>query len=114
LADFRALDGRFGTFHGVWAAASLIHVGPDELSPLLDRIADVLEEGGYLLAIVREGQGIRVLWPVVGGQELKRVLYLHRAQDLTAATPKLAYRCDLPLPAEQIEQGWRAHLLALA
>ena len=113
LADFRALDGRFGTFHGVWAAGSLIHIRPDELLPLLDRIADVLEAGGYLLAIVREGQGTRVLWPVVDGQKLKRVIYLHRAQDLASATLKLVYRHELQLPAEQIDQGWRAHLLAL-
>ena len=113
LADFRALDRRFGTFHGVWAAASLIHIRPDELSPLLERIADVLEPGGYLLAIVREGQGTRVLWPEVAGQKLKRVLYLYQAQDLAIATPRLAYCQELQLPPEQIDQGWRAHVLAL-
>lgn len=114
VADFRALDLRHGTFHGVWAAASLIHIGPDELPPLMERIADVLEAGGYLLAIVREGQGTRVIWPVVDGQKLKRVLYLHRAGDLASATSKLAYCCELQLPAGQIDEGWRAHLLALA
>jgi SAM-dependent methyltransferase len=114
LADFRGLDGRFGTFHGVWAAGSLIHIRPDELSPLLGRIADVLEAGGIMLAIVREGEGTRVLWPEVDGQKLKRVLYLHRAQDLALTTPKLAYLRDLQLPEEQTEQGWRAHLLARA
>ena len=113
LADFRELDRRFGTFDGVFAAASLIHIRPEELPDVLGRIADVLREGGCLLAILRAGQGSLVRWPVVNGQKLRRVLYLHRAQDLAAATPKLAYSRELHLPADQVAEGWRAHLLAL-
>jgi SAM-dependent methyltransferase len=91
VLDFRQLDDRFGTFDGVFACASLIHVCPAELPGVLARIANVLEPGGHLLALVRDGQGVRETWPVVEGVKLRRTVYRYRRADLEAACSCLAF-----------------------
>src|SRR4030042_5121181 len=45
-SDFRQLDGRFGTFDGVFASASLIHLTPEELFAVSGRVADVIKDPG--------------------------------------------------------------------
>jgi 2-polyprenyl-3-methyl-5-hydroxy-6-metoxy-1,4-benzoquinol methylase len=113
VADFFGLDARFGRFHGVFAAASLIHVPPARLPDVMARIAGVLEDEGLLLAIVLEGEGLRERWPVVKGRKLKRTLYLYRREDLAAATADLVSCGELPLADELVLEGWRAQLLGL-
>ena len=114
VADFRDLDTRFGKFHGVFAAASIIHVSPDELPQAMGRIADVLEDGGHLLAIVQDGKGVRESWPVVAGRKIKRTVYLYRLDDLASAAADLAPCGELHLADELIQQHWRAHLFGLS
>ena len=65
VLDFRQLDQRFGQFDGVFAAGSLIHIRPEEMPDVMHRIAAVLCEDGYLMAIVQDGEGLGravVLW----------------------------------------------------
>jgi SAM-dependent methyltransferase len=104
VLDFRQLDDRFGAFDGVFASASLIHVSPEELSGVLWRIASVLKPGGYLLAIVRAGDGMRETWPIVEGQVLRRVIYRYRREHLEAACSGLAYVRDGYLDRDQLER----------
>jgi ubiquinone/menaquinone biosynthesis C-methylase UbiE len=113
VADFRDLDTRFGTFHGVFAAASIIHTSPDELPQVMGRIADVLEEGGHLLVVALDGHGLRESWPVVDGRELRRVIYLYRQEDLASASADLAPCGEPQLADELVQRGWRAHLFRL-
>ena len=113
-ADFRDLDTRFGKFHGVFAAASIIHVSPDELPGVMTRIANVLEEGGRLLAIVQDGRGLREHWPIVDGRKMRRIIYLYRQEDLASATADLLSYGELQLADELVWQQWRAHLFGLS
>jgi 2-polyprenyl-3-methyl-5-hydroxy-6-metoxy-1,4-benzoquinol methylase len=114
LVDFRDLDTRFGSFHGVFAAASIIHVPPDDLQQVLSRVAGVLEDGGYFLAIVQDGEGVRECWPVVDGQKLRRTVYLYRQEDLASASAFLVSCGELELANELVEQDWRAYLFRLS
>lgn len=111
VGDIRHLDARYGQFHGVFAAGSLIHVNPDELPIVMDLIADVLELGGCLLAIVQKGEGFRESWPVVDQQKMRRILYLYRGQDLDSTTSRLKLCGQLKLARELHRHGWRAYLL---
>jgi SAM-dependent methyltransferase len=115
VLDFRQLDDRFGAFDGVFASASLIHVSPGELPDVLWRIASVLKPGGYLLAIVRDGDGMRETWPVVEGQRLRRVIYRYRRERLEAACSRLAYVREGyldrdQLDREQVDPGWNCYV----
>ena len=111
VADFRDLDTRFGKFHGVFAAGSLIHIPPDDLSGVLNRIAEILQNGGYLLAIVQDGQGARERWHEINSQRIRRILYQYQAQDLADADNRLKWDRELRLADELMDNGWRAHLL---
>lgn len=113
VLDFRELDTRFGKFNGVFAAASHIHISPDELPGVMSRVADVLEERGYLLAVVQDGEGFHEHRPVIEGQRLRRIIYRYRKEDLASATQRLSYRRELRLADKLIQQGWRAHLLRM-
>jgi SAM-dependent methyltransferase len=110
VMDFRQLDGRFGRFDGVFACASLIHIGPEELPNVLDRIVDVLKDEGALLAIVRHGQGFRERWPVVKGQKMRRVIYFYSKEDLASAAAHLNFVREGYLAPELVEQGWRSYI----
>jgi SAM-dependent methyltransferase len=111
VLDFRQLDGRFGTFDGVFACASLIHMRPEELIDVLRCIADVLKPDGCLLAIVRDGEGIRETWPVVDGQRLRRVIYRYTREALQSAASDFNFVREGYLDSEEIERGWRCYIL---
>ena len=113
VADFRNLDARFGTFHGVFAAASIIHVSPEDLRQVMGCVAGVLKDGGHLLAIVQDGNGVREHWPVIDGRKIKRAVYLYRQEDLSSASADLVSCGELELASELVQQQWRAHLLRL-
>ena len=115
VLDIRQLDDRFGTFDGVFACASLIHINPEELPDVLWRIANVLEPGGHLLALVRDGKGMRETWPVVQGEKLRRVVYRYRRVDLENACSRLAFVRDgyldrARLESEQIAPDWGCYI----
>ncbi len=110
LLDFRQLDTRFGMFDGVFAAASLIHISPEELPDVLDRVADVLHANGYLLTIVQHGEGSRERQMQVGGQTLRRVLYLYTAESLQASATRFRFVREGILAEELLAQGWRCAL----
>jgi SAM-dependent methyltransferase len=118
VLDFRHLDARFGVFDGVFACASLIHISPEELPDVLWRIANVLKPGGYLLTIVRSGEGIRETWPVVEGEKLRRVVYRYTRAHLEAAAPQFVFVRDgyldrTQLESEQIDPDWSCYIFRL-
>lgn len=110
VIDFRQLDGRFGAFDGVFACASFIHIGPEELPAVMERVADVLNEEGYLMAIVQDGEGVRERWHEVAGQKLRRVIYLYSREDLAAAAGPFVFVREGYLVPEVIEDRWRSYI----
>jgi hypothetical protein len=109
--DFKQLDGeRLGKFDGVFACASLIHIGPEELPDVMEKVASVLKEDGHLVAIVGDGEGIRETWPVVEGQKMRRIVYLYSKESLIMSTPGLSYVRKGYLDAELVERGWQSYI----
>jgi len=107
LRDFRELDDRDGTFDGVFAAGSIIHIAPDEWPDLAVRIAGILRSGGCLLAVVKEGEGTMVRIEAVAGREIRREIFLHTADGLAAATDALQYAGEALLDEDLVNRGWR-------
>lgn len=66
--DFRKLDFPDGTFDGVWAAASLLHMPKAELPATLAEIRRVLKPGGILFSSWKEGEGESVIPDYTGEQ----------------------------------------------
>lgn len=110
LVDFRHLDRSFGEFDGVFAAASFIHIRPEELGVVLSRVADVLKVEGYLLAIIQDGEGIRESKPVINGHELRRVVYLYSKDSFISAASRFSYVREGYLAANLTDEGWRGYI----
>ncbi|MCP4526368.1 MAG: class I SAM-dependent methyltransferase [Aestuariibacter sp.] len=112
VMDFRQLDGeRLGKFDGVFACASLIHIDPGELPDVLEKVASVLKQDGYLVAIVRDGDGIRETWPVVDGRKMRRIVYLHPKESLILlSAPRFSYVRKGYLADELLERGWQSYI----
>ena len=110
VLDFRELDDRFGAFDGVFAAASLIHISPEELPDVMHRIASVLDEGGCLCAIVRHGEGTWERDLEIEGHKLKRVLYRYTEEDLASAAPQFTFVREGYHDPELLDRGWRCYL----
>lgn len=111
--DFRQLDDRLGRFDGVFACASLIHITPTELPDVLKRVAEVLNPGGKLLAIVQDGSSIREHWPVVNGRKVHRVIQLFSQTELEQSATLFRFVQEGTLAAELKEHGWRSYLFTV-
>lgn len=57
VGDIRAPHFEAGTFDGIWASASLLHLGRTDLPGTLRRLHDLLRPGGKLFASVKAGVG---------------------------------------------------------
>jgi len=114
LMDFRQLDSqKLDTFDGIFACASLIHIKQEELPNLFQQMCSVLKENGFVIAIVRDGDGMWEGWPEVDGQKIKRVVYLHSKDTLTAAASGFKNVKQGYLAPELIEHGWRSHIFQM-
>jgi 2-polyprenyl-3-methyl-5-hydroxy-6-metoxy-1,4-benzoquinol methylase len=93
VLDFRELDQRFGTFDGVWACASLIHIEPEALPDVLRRTAAVLKRNGYLIVMVMTGEGILEEKSnlEVDGRKLRRTVYGYTRESFTAIAEKAGF-----------------------
>ena len=99
-----------GSFHGVLASGSLIHVAADRMPDLLRRIGGVLLPEGILAAIVRDGDESVVSRTSVAGVELERTIYRYT---LNAFTNWCAF-AGLQFQREELDEalhrdGWRCH-----
>jgi SAM-dependent methyltransferase len=111
--DFRQLDNRWGIFDGVFASASLIHITPEELPGVLNRIAKILGDRGKLLMIVQNGQGTRENWPEINGRKLRRVINLYSKEVLESLVTSSSFRLikEGYLASELVDVGWRCYIL---
>jgi SAM-dependent methyltransferase len=57
LGDVRSMPFEDGTFAGVWASASLVHLQRGEISDALREVSRVLQPGGYFFSSVKTGVG---------------------------------------------------------
>lgn len=111
LMDFRQLDRKnLGKFDGVFACASLIHISQEELPGVFAQVRGVLNENGFVIAIVREGEGILERQLEVNGQKLRRVVYLHSKETLSAAASGFKHIKEGYLDPKLIEDGWISHI----
>lgn len=55
--DFRRLRFPKGSFDGIWACASLLHLKRREVPEVLKKFFQLLKSGGTLFIMVREGDG---------------------------------------------------------
>jgi len=118
LMDFRQLDGEMlGKFDGVFACASLIHVSREELPGVFEQLRGVLKRGGFVVVIVREGEGFWEGWPEVNGQKIRRIVHLYTQESLSAAASGFEHVRQGYLDPELVASGeyrWISHIFQRA
>lgn len=111
LMDFRQLDRKkLGRFDGVFACASLIHVSHEELPGVFEQLWGILKREGFIIAILRKGEGFWEGWPEVDGHKLRRIVYLYTQETLSAAASGFKHVKEGFLAPELIENGWISHI----
>lgn len=58
VGDLQALPFAAGSFDGVWAMASLLHVERDQIHEALESLREILVPGGIFFASVKRGKGL--------------------------------------------------------
>ena len=115
LMDFRQLDGeKLGKFDGVFACASLIHISQEELPGVFAQMRNILNPNGFVIAIVREGEGFWEGWPEVDGRKLRRIVYLYSKETLSSAATGFKHVKEGYLDPKLIENGWINHIFQRA
>ena len=61
LMDLRNITFLDGSFDGIWACASLLHLKRDEVSEVLASFHRILKPGGVLFVSVKEGKGEKLV-----------------------------------------------------
>jgi SAM-dependent methyltransferase len=109
--DFFTLDPSFGTFDGIFAAGSLIHLTPERLEEAVRQASTVLRTGGYFCAIVQVGGEPWVHYPEVNGERIRRVIYRHSDGDILSLFSRTGLRFikELPLAYDLTTDGWKAY-----
>jgi 2-polyprenyl-3-methyl-5-hydroxy-6-metoxy-1,4-benzoquinol methylase len=90
VIDFTKLDKRFGLFDGVFSSASLIHLSPEIIENVVQRISKVLRDKGFFLIIIQDGEKIKESWTdvTVNGIKLRRTVYQYTKEQLTRILEK--------------------------
>lgn len=115
LMDFRQLDNRYGTFDGIFASASIIHVRPEELNELMHRLSEVLNKKGYLIVMVWEGEGQKDGGVTLeDGTRLNRSIYLYSKEAITKAAEKagMSFVREGYLDKDIYSYGWRCYIFS--
>ncbi len=112
--DFTTLDTRFGLFDGVFASASLIHIFPVAIEDVLKRISGILNDKGFLLAIIRDGEGIdeKMSDLRVDGRRLRRTVYQYTQKQIMDNAEKngLVFVKEGYLDSSLQEYHWKSYL----
>lgn len=111
LMNFRQLDGdKLGKFDGIFACASLIHISREELPGVFAQMHRILNRDGFIITIVREGEGVWEGWPEVNGQKIRRIVYLYSKDTLSAAASGFKHVQAGYLDPVLVENGWISHI----
>jgi len=111
LLDFRQLGSqKLGAFDGIFACASLIHISPDELPGVFEQLRGILKRKGFVVAIVREGEGVWERQLEVSGHKLTRVVYLYSKETLIGEASGFKYFKDGFLEPKLLKENWLSHI----
>jgi 2-polyprenyl-3-methyl-5-hydroxy-6-metoxy-1,4-benzoquinol methylase len=83
VGDFSKIDQTIGSYDGVLAAASLIHVPSDKMKNIIKKIGSILKKNGILCIIIRDGHGYINFFPVVENIKYTRTIHLYTRKDIT-------------------------------
>jgi len=81
--DFFDIDVSIGQFNAVWASGSFIHVPHGMMSHVLVSIRNLFLEKGILSAILRDGSGKVVSYPIIDGASIERIVYRYAQGEFT-------------------------------
>ncbi len=109
--DFFDLDPSVGTYDGIFAAGSLIHLPPARLEAAVACAAAVLREGGIFLAVLQVGEENLIHYPEIDGEPIERIVYRHSEEAILDYFSRagLVFVRTAPLAPELVESGWRAY-----
>lgn len=102
--------GYIGKVDGIACIAGLVHIHPDNARLAFERMAQVLKDGGYLLLVVRDGEGYmeRQSRHVIDGEEYDRAFYGYTLDKLReCADGYMEYVCEI---ADAEPSLWRNYV----
>ncbi len=114
VVDFTKLDKRFGLFDGVFSSASLIHLSPEIIENVVQRISKVLRDKGFFLIIIQDGEKIKESWTdvTVNGIKLRRTVYQYTKEQLTRILEKYGFQFfkEGYLDKDLLKHNWRSYI----
>jgi 2-polyprenyl-3-methyl-5-hydroxy-6-metoxy-1,4-benzoquinol methylase len=75
--NFFNIDKFIGSFDGIFACSSLIHLKKEKLNDILEITRKVIVKNGYFFNIYRKGEGQSISYPEINGVKLERIVELY-------------------------------------
>jgi SAM-dependent methyltransferase len=63
-----------GTFDGIFASASLIHLSSEKLISTINRIKQIHTKNGYFLNLFWKGEGQKIQYPIINDVKIERII----------------------------------------
>ncbi len=114
VMDFRRIDKSIGSFDGIVAIASIIHVDDNDLIDVFKCMSDVIKPNGYIMIIVIEGSGLSKELSKIenNGIVYNRPFYLHSKERLTESAENAMFELynETQLCNELGKFGWKCFI----
>jgi SAM-dependent methyltransferase len=114
VKDIRYLNEEPGSFDGVFACASLIHIAPFELPAVISSIRSIIAENGYFNTFILDGSGISEEYSdmEVNGMKFKRTVYLYSKNLIIDEAKNFSFEFlrEGFLDEELKKYGWRNYI----
>jgi 2-polyprenyl-3-methyl-5-hydroxy-6-metoxy-1,4-benzoquinol methylase len=116
LMDFFDIDAALGSFHGVFASGSVIHVPPERVGDLAEAMRAILSPGGIWEIITRDGQGQTITHPEMNGETLTRVIQLYSREELADRLERKGFQYLRAGALDEflVSHGWKCHVFRKA
>jgi SAM-dependent methyltransferase len=110
--DLFDIDITPGTFDGIVAAGSLIHLPLPRLRIALTRAAAMLRDGGLFLAVMQVGDRDFIHYPDIGRERVRRIVYRLSREMILDCFKRAGLRFVrvAPMAEELIDGGWKAYI----
>ncbi|WP_121330621.1 class I SAM-dependent methyltransferase [Flavobacterium sp. 81] len=91
IMDILTLDFQKASFDGIWASASLLHIPKNKITPVLQKLKEILIKDGILYISLKQGNGSELFTDIRYGGVDKYYVY-YQLEEIENILKKIGFK----------------------